>query len=228
MLLFYSHADDLIKGSFKNAALTLYAIGFALAITPAHHSSVQTDIVLHSFISVLLFSIFALMSCCTFLRTRLHYLTLAGAFPIEIWLLVLAVKEVRDNHCDEFLFVKKRDHWGMPLYEGFWAGSIALYIVITPIFSLLWFQRPRSILQKGMLKLIPIVLWFLVWFFMVVACEIATNSFSFKEPESYQHTYLSVGIQEWGFGQVMAVVVLFLQLWDILSYPLQPSPYGGK
>ena len=63
---------------------------------------------------------------------------------------------------------------------------------------------------------------------MVVACEIATHSFSFKEPESYKLTYLSVGVQEWGFGQVMAVVMLFLQLWDILSYPLQPSPHGGK
>jgi len=185
----------LIKGSFKNAALTLYAIGFALAITPAHHSSVQTDIVLHSFISILLFSIFALMSFSPFLRTRLHYITLVGAIPIEIWLFVLAVKEIRDDHCSTFVVVKRRDRLGVPLYVGFWAGSIALYIVVIPILALHWFPRPRSFLQKGMLRLVPGVLWFLTWFFMVVACEIATHSFSFKEPESYKLSYLSVGVQ---------------------------------
>jgi len=151
---------------------------------------------------------------------------LAGAVPIEIWLLALAIKEIRDGHCYEFVVVKRTD--GVPLYVGFWAGSISLYIIVTPILGLLWFPRTSMILRKGWLRLIPIVFWFLTWFFMIVACEMATHAFSFKEPDSYELTYLSVGVQEWGFGQVMAVVMLFLQLWDIVNYPLKPCSHGEK
>ena len=68
-------------------------------------------------------------------------------------------------------------------------------------------------------------LWFLTWFFMVVACEIAVHSFQFREAD-YQLTPLSA--QEWQFGQVIAVAMVFLQLYDIVKHPFQSSSHGGK
>ena len=44
ILLTFPHADDLIKGSFRNAVMTLYAIAIALPVTPNRHTSVEVKL----------------------------------------------------------------------------------------------------------------------------------------------------------------------------------------
>lgn len=225
VLLFFHEADGLIDGSYKNAGLTIYAIGFALALTPSSHSSVQTDIVLHSFVMVLIFSLFAMMAFRTFLRARMYVLCLVAALPLARWLFYLAIREIKDKHCYEFTVISRAPKSYTPLFIIFWAVSCSLYVFALPIFTLLFLKRTSPGFNKMPLKLIPMTIWFIIWFFMVVACEVATHSFQFRESD---YVLTPLAAQEWQFGQVMAVVMLFLQLYDVCSYPFRESQHGGK
>jgi len=55
---------------------------------------------------------------------------------------------------------------------------------------------------------------------MVVACEVALGTVIYRGPNSELQAN-SAG--SWGFGQVIAVVMLFSQFWDIVFYPLGVS-----
>lgn len=225
VLLFFREGDDLIDGNYKNSGLTLYAIALSLAVTPAHHSSVQSDVVLHSLVMIFLFSMFAMMSLRDFLHGTMYVVSLVGAVPLALWLFVLVIKEIIDTHCYQFTVAAKAPKSHTPLFVIFWSLSMAFYILAIPTFSFLWFPKFHDKLQKGPRKLMPMGLWFLTWFFMIICCEIAIHSFQFRDAD-YQLTPLTA--QEWQFGQVMAVVMVFLQLYDILKYPLKPSRHGGK
>jgi hypothetical protein len=174
---------------------------------------------------IFLFSMFAMMSMRKFLHGTMYVVSLIGAFPLGIWLFVLVIQELKDGHCYQFTYIAKAPNSYTPNYLIFWAIAMALYILAIPTFSLLWFNRFHDKLRKGWMKLIPMGIWFSTWVFMLVACEIAIHSFQFRD-EEYQLTPLTA--QEWGFGQVIAVVMVFLQLYEILKYPFQPSKHGGK
>lgn len=225
VLLFFDEADDLVDGTYRTAGLTVYAIAFALALTDGSHSSVQTDIVLHSFVMILIFSLFAMMAFRTFLRGRMYVISLLGTLPLAIWLFYLAIKEIKDKQCYEFTVVSRAAKSYTPLFIIFWAVSLSLYIFALPCFSLLFFNKTRTRVARMPLKLVPMGIWFVTWFFMVVACEVATHSFQFRELD-YQLTPLTA--QEWQFGQVIAVVMLFLRLYDVCTYPFRESKHGGK
>jgi hypothetical protein len=174
---------------------------------------------------ILIFSLYAMMAFRTYLRGRMYILSLVGTLPLAIWLFYLAIKEIKDKHCYEFTVVSRAAKSYTPLFIIFWAVSLSLYIFALPVFSLLFFHKTRARLARMPGKSLPMVIWFVIWFFMVVACEVATHSFQFRESD-YQLTPLTA--QEWQFGQVMAVVMLFLQLYDVCSYPFRKSRHGGK
>ena len=109
VLCLFKEADDLVNGAFRNAVLFLYAIGFALVLSPDRPQGrigLQTYIVLHSTISILLLSSFALMSYYPSLRPQKFdrakswrqgwartgglrkALALLGALPLATWVWV--------------------------------------------------------------------------------------------------------------------------------------------
>jgi hypothetical protein len=240
ILCLFRDADDLVNGAFRNAVLFLYAIGFALVLSPDRSDgkiSLQTYIVLHSTVSMLLLSSFALMSYYPSLRPKpitgmtwrkgwkhtgglRKALALLGAVPLALWVWITLLKEVRSDQCAQFSRIRKTDVKGIPYYTGYWAGSMAAYIPTLPLFGLLWIL---TAFKKGILRYLPLLFWLASWVLMVVACEVAIATVNYVGPDN-QIAPNPAGA--WAFGQVIAVVMLFSQFWDIVFYPLGPSKHS--
>src|SRR5579859_7351259 len=80
-LLCFPTAHDLVKSSFRASVLTMYALGFAFFM--AHHTgsySLQSVLVAHCFVDILLLSGFSLLCFRPILRNWKHYILLAGGF----------------------------------------------------------------------------------------------------------------------------------------------------
>src|SRR5947207_7999368 len=91
MLLMFPNATDLLKSSFRTSLLTMYAIGFSFFV--AHRTtsySLQSILVAHCFVDILLLSAFSLMCFHPTLRIWLHCGLLIGGIPFAIWTLVQA------------------------------------------------------------------------------------------------------------------------------------------
>lgn len=100
----------------------------------------------------------------------------------------------------------------LPYYVALWAFSLALAILALPAVALLWLpDRLRNIRRGGFAG--AIVLWFVTWVMTIVASEASLFTYEFKN--------------RLGFGQIMALVMLFSQVWDIVSYPFKKSQHGG-
>jgi hypothetical protein len=86
-------------------------------------------------------------------------------------------------------------------------------IMALPAVALLWLPETlRNIRRVGFA--VAIVLWFVSWVMNIVASE--TSLFT----SEYRNRL--------GFGQIMSLVMLFSQVWDIVSYPFKHSENGGK
>jgi len=89
----------LVKSSFRNSILTIYAIGFAFFV--AHHSgdySLQSILVAHCFVDILLLSAFSLLASRPILReSQRHWALLVGGLPFGIWAFVQA--QTRKTEC---------------------------------------------------------------------------------------------------------------------------------
>ena len=101
-----------------------------------------------------------------------------------------------------------------PYYLGWWAGSLSSYVPTLPLFGILWIWT-RS--QSGVLRVIPLLFWLAAWTLMVVACEVALKTVTYIGPNADLSPNPA---GSWGFGQVISVVMLFSQFWDIVFYPL--------
>jgi hypothetical protein len=140
LLLSFTHADDLVKASFRGAVLFLYALGVALAVSPGHGSGssspAQTNVVLHSITSCLLLSSFALMCFRPSLRIPRHIIALVGAVPLGIWTLVITIMSINNTQCGQYEVVLVTER-GIRIYMAVWAASIATYGLILPMLGLL-------------------------------------------------------------------------------------------
>src|SRR5437762_13166185 len=103
ILLLFPHADDLTQGSFRNAVLTLYAIGIALPTTPDRHSSVEVKVVLHGFVNILFISALALLSLRPVLRTWRHISVLVGTVGLVFYSIDLTIGGMSHPQCVEFI-----------------------------------------------------------------------------------------------------------------------------
>lgn len=240
ILCLFRDAEDLVNGAFRNAVLFLYAIGFALVLSPDRPDgkiSLQTYIVLHSTISMLLLSSFALMSYYPLLRPkRINGMTwrkgwkhtsglrkalaLLGAVPLALWVWITLLREIKNDQCTQFSDIKKTDVKGIAYYTGFWAGSMASYVPTLPLFGLLWVL---TAFKKGVFRYLPLLFWLASWVLMIVACEVAITTVNYLGPDNQ---IASNPAGSWAFGQVIAVVMLFSQFWDIVFYPLGLSKHS--
>jgi len=101
----------------------------------------------------------------------------------------------------------------LPYYVALWAFSLALAVLAVPVVALLWLpERLRNIRRGGFAG--ALVIWFVTWVMTIVASEASLFTYEFKN--------------RLGFGQIMALVMLFTQIWDIISYPFKQSEHGGK
>jgi hypothetical protein len=145
-------------------------------------------------------------------------LAFLGALPLALWVWISLLKAINnDDRCAQFSSIKKTDVKKFPYYVGYWAGSISSYLFPLPLFGILWVWT-RS--RKGFLRILPLVFWIVSWALMVVACEVALKTVVYLGPNN-QVQGNPAGT--WAFGQVIAVVMLFSQFWDIVFYPFGPS-----
>ena len=85
-----------------------------------------------------------------------------------------------------------------------------IYIVL-PIASLLWVSKVSRRVRRTVLSA-AILMWLVPWIMAIVASEALLIPYAYKN--------------RLGFGQIMALVMLFIQLWDIGYYPFQQSDHG--
>jgi hypothetical protein len=212
VLLCFPNADDIVKATFRNAVLSLYAITIAIPITPERHSSVEIKVILHGFVNVLFISSFALMCFRPVLRTWRHIAALAGTFPLEAWITEATTHGIFNPQCGEFDNVRKVSLGSndVPLYAALWGISVLICAVAVLFLPLVW---ARKLLPRFRYSVITVTLflWFCTWVFACVASEVSLGNFN-RAP---------------GFGQIMALVMLFSQIWDICYYPFLPSDHGG-
>jgi len=220
-LLCFPTAHDLIKSSFRASVLTMYAIGFAFFM--AHHTgsySLQSVLVAHSFVDILLLSGFSLLCFRPILRNWKHYILLAGGVPFAIWTFVQA--GTRKTDCYDKLQFKtvNVDLHTFQLYKGFWAVSGIVYALSMPSLILIWKSCTSN---RSSLVWLAVVSWFLAMVSTVVVSEIIMTTFYFADPSA---SLTALQTTEWSFGQVFAVVMLFFVVWDIVSYPFEQGTEG--
>jgi hypothetical protein len=141
---------------------------------------------------------------------------------------VKTIQGIQDTKCAQFEIVHITDHSGIRVYVALWAGAIGSFALTIPMMTLLWFPKACSWFQHGIGKVSVALVWFASWVLILVACEFASNNFRYKGPTDTTVTRLTSN--EFAFGQVIAVVMLFSQLWDIAVYPFHESDesQGGK
>jgi hypothetical protein len=214
LLLCFSDADDLINASFRNAVLTLYAIGLALPITPDQHTSIEVKVVLQGFINILFISALALMSLRPVMRTWRHIAAFIGTTPLVYWSYCSTVGRIKNPQCDEF--VGPPTVWmgsvAYPVYVILWGVSVAIGALVLPTASLLWVSKVFRRIGR-VLIILAILLWIVAWIMTIVASE--TTLIAYKTRNRLD------------FGQIMTLVMLFSQVWDAGYYPFQQSKHGG-
>src|SRR5579859_5376035 len=90
---------------------------------------------------------------------------------------------------------------------GGWCRPCIACIIIALGSSVL--QRlPRVVLTAA------IFTWLVTWIFVIIASETSLKN--------YPYCY------HLGFGQIMTLVMLFSQIWDIIYYPFGISEHGGR
>lgn len=219
-LLLFPTAHELVKSSFRTSLLTMYAIGFSFFF--AHHTgsySLQSILVAHCFVDILLLSAFSLMCFRPSLQSRKHYVILIGGIPFAIWTLVQAAG--RHTACYDSLLSKtiSVDSHTFQLYKSFWAISAIVYTLSLPLLFLISFPRLVARLQPGA-GWLAVLSWLLATVSTVAVSEITMATVVFK---SSDNQLASLQSSEWTFGQVFAVVMLFFVVWDIALYPLECS-----
>jgi len=216
ILLAFPDADDLVQGSFRNSVLTLYAIGIALPVTPDRHTSVEVKVVLHGFVTILFLSALALLSLRPVLRTWRHIAVLVGTVSLVIYSGDITIGGINHPLCGEFdgLRTAQLGSTQLPYYVVIWTVALGMAIMALPAVALLWLPESlRNIRRVGFA--VAIVLWFVSWVMNIVASEASLFTYEYRN--------------RLGFGQIMSLVMLFSQVWDIVSYPFKHSEnYGGK
>ncbi len=215
ILLAFPHADDLVQGSFRNAVLTLYAIGIALPATPDRHSSVEVKVVLHGFVNILFISALALISLRPVLRTWRHISVLVGTVGLVFYSSDITIGGISHPQCNEFVGLRMMQIGSkeFPYYVVIWAFSMGMAVLAIPVIALLWLpSRLHTIRRIGLTA--AAILWFVTWVMTIVASESSLYTYEFKNLL--------------GFGQIMALVMLFSQVWDIVYYTFKPSKHGGR
>jgi hypothetical protein len=211
-LLCFPNADEIVKATFRNAVLTLYAITIAIPVSPERHTSVEIRVILHGFVNVLFISAFALMCFRPVLRTWRHIAALVGTLPLEAWAAKVTTTGIFNPQCGEFDDIQKvaLGSNDVPLYGVLWGVSCLVAMITLPFLSLVSFRKvlPRF---RVIIVSVALFLWFATWVLTCAASEASLVKF-YRKP---------------GFGQIMAVVMLFSQVWDIACYPFQPSDHGG-
>jgi len=217
ILLCFPHATDIIKASFRNAVLTLYAIGIALPVTPDRHSSVEVRVVLQGFITILFLTALTLMSCRPVLRTWRHIPALVGTAPLIYWSCHFTIGGIGNPQCGEFEGWQK---WPVgsnayPVYVVLWGISVGFGTLALPVIFLLWVPHgPFKRRVRGVALSVAVITWLISWIMVIIASEVSISG--------YRYRY------RLGFGQIMALVMLFSQIWDIIYYIFSKSEHGGS
>ena len=205
VLLLFPNAHDLLKSSFRASMLTMYAIGFSFFI--AHSTinySLQSILVAHCFVDILLLSAFSLMCFHRSLRNWRHYATLIGGIPFAIWTLVQAAG--RHTTCYDslqFQTISVESHT-LKLYKGFWVVSIVAYTLSIPLLLLICFPRTSARLQPCV-GWVAVLSWFLATVSTVTVSEVTMAAVFYVDSSNKLNTLQTM---DWSFGQVMAVVML--------------------
>ena len=158
------------------------------------------------------------------LRSWRHQLALLGAVPLGFYVMVTTILAIENHTCDAYSTVVRTDEHGIRVFVAFWITATALYGLAIPFLTFLWFSNVFSWFQHGVGRVLPAIPWLVTWAFMIVACQMAINQVYFNDPAGATDPTSPASI--WGIGQVMAVVMLFSQVWDCVAYPLSPSPKG--
>ena len=180
-------------------------------MSPERHTSVEIRVILHGFVNVLFISGFALMCFRPVLRTWRHIAVLVGTLPLEAWAAKVTSSGIFNPQCGEFDDVRKVSLGSndVPLYGVLWGVSCLVAMITLPFLSLVSFRKilPRF---RYIIISVALLLWFATWVLTCAASEASLVNFHRKP----------------GFGQIMALVMLFSQVWDICCYPFLPSDHG--
>lgn len=173
----------------------------------------EVRVVLHGFINILFISALALMSFRPVVRTWRHTAVFVGTIPLEYWACTAIAGGVRNPQCKEFETVSKviMGTSTYPLFIVLWGTSVATAVLALPALSLLWIPRVLRRVRRTVLTA-ALFTWLATWIFVIIASEISLINYPYR--------------YRLGFGQIMTLVMLFLQIWDIVYYPFAKSQDG--
>lgn len=146
-----------------------------------------------------------------------------GCVPFGIWTFIQAAIGPRQCYDYEKTEGFNLASYTIPLYASFWAASGVAYVLAFPVLSIQCFPQFLPRFQKKFSS-VAIVLWLLTLCLTVGYGEAVMATFAFKGPNNYL-TWLQS--EDWTFGQVLAVVMLFYIGWDFCMYPFQDSQHGS-
>jgi hypothetical protein len=220
LLVCFVEGESLLKASFRNGVVLSVAIVIAYAIAGAKRNySSQQNMVTGILVSCLVQAYASIMLLGSWKVLNRHYVTYGIALIFVYWLQYGKLK-ITPDCLGEWYFTSAtiltiRLTWFV-LYTISAISSVGSSIL----------HDSKTYGENKRLSKLTFVFSILMWITSLglglSVCELAMSTFVYVESNGNVH-YMTA--TQWGLGQVMAVVLLALQLWDICSYLRESSTY---
>lgn len=232
LLVAFAHSDKPIKSTLRNAVVTLLAITIALSIGDrtggySDQSNFVAIILVQSLCQIWVISFLKVVQTWTqqprpmagdkarfYVWTAINW----GLAAATIWIFS---KGLVDSRC------KSEQHFTSD--TGVILKNICIGLQIPSIqvanIALIYlgidrnnFDRRQKVLKLALR--VAIILWVLSFPLAFAACEVLLTTFGYRDSNGQ---VLFLRADSWGLGQVIALVMLALQLFDASTYLREPS-----
>jgi len=232
LLVAFAHSDKPIKSSVRSATVTILAIAIALGI--GDRTGGYSD--QSNFVAIILVQSLCQIWVISFLKvvqtwTKLPRPMPGDKAPFWVWTAFnwgvtaattwILCKPLVDSRC------KSQQHFtsntGVILYNICLGLQIPSIHVANIAFIYLWIDRNNFDRRQKVLKLtlrVAMILWVLSFPLAIAACQVLLATFGYHD-DNGQVLYLRA--DGWGLGQVIALVMLALPLFDASTYLREPS-----
>lgn len=221
MLVVCLRVDELIKSTFRCALVTLFSIGIALRAGQTDGIfSKQQRAAISSMTGILLYTLLStlLLAWTTdiglfFSRWRGEPLQIAGAIG-KLLLFSATVMIFASCTSSAFRFTNCDDIYVSDPGQKLLITGLAMFgMIVIGGFCLFYHARPFNTRTLG--ECMIIAGWLLAWAFCCAASELHMANDFFKDQDGNRVVLTS---SKWGLGQVIAMVMLAIPLWDVFSY----------
>ena len=232
LLVAFAHSDKPIKSSVRSATVTILAIAIALGIVDrtggySDQSNYVAIILVQSLCQIWVISFLRVVK--TWVKQPLLmfgdkarcYVWTAfnwGVTAATTWILC---KPLVDSRCKSEQYFTSET--GAILKYMYLALQVASVLVANTAFVYLGIDRINFDRRQKVLKLtlrVAMILWVLSFPLAIAACQVFMTTFGYRDDNGQVHLLTA---SSWGLGQVIALVMLALPLFDASTYLREPS-----